>query len=362
MWQAGIPQHAKSHSFLMHSILSTSAYHLSCAYARPLQRQQERSQDVLAIKEDVMPVPASQGVSPDYTEWQTRQSNRYERYALDQQRLAFYSYIPNLSALNSQNHEALCAATVLLSINAVASTQNRYTSPALESQHASPIDDWLEISILVRGVDAITRNDADKIVNGPLQPLYSYRHIEPSNDSAVGDVESQVKRIVSPYILSALDELAPAIEHCTSSEADKEILQAALVLLRASFAVVAVNPEHDSVVMVWSNLLDAHFFPLVKRREPMALILLAYSMVLLKKFRDRWWVGELSTKILRDVAGLLTLLDERDEEQRSEQVVEGDCARTHSPLQRYSDGASVPTAGMAKWTHLLEWPLRESRK
>ncbi|CAF9917898.1 hypothetical protein IMSHALPRED_003777 [Imshaugia aleurites] len=285
-----------------------------------------------------------------------RQSNRYERFALEQQRLAFQTYIPSLCALTSHNQEALCAASALLSLNALASTQNRYCPPTLHSQHSSPIDDWLEISVLVRGVDAVVQNAGTSIMDGALQPLLRHRRVEASSDGTES-VESQVRRLVSPHVLSALDALAPAIDHCTSSEADKEKFRAALGLLKTSFAIVAVDPEHESIVMAWSILLDAEFFPFVKRREPMALILLAYWTVLFGTFRDRWWVGGLSITILRHIAGLLTLLDEKNEEMRDGHVQERDRALLSGPLERYPDGA---TAGKARWRNLLEWPLRES--
>ena len=198
------------------------------------------------------------------------------------------------------------------------------------------------------------------IMDGALQPMLRLRRVEASSEGTESDVASQVRRLVSPHVLSALDALAPAIDHCTSSEADKEILHAALGLLRTSFAIVAVNPEHESIVMVWSNLLDVQFFPFVKRREPMALILLAYWTVSFGTFRDRWWVGGLSITILRHIAEFLTRLDEENKEVSDEHVQEGDCALIHGPFERYPDGASDPTAGKAKWRNLLEWPLRES--
>ncbi len=247
-----------------------------------------------------------------------------------------------------------------MSVNALASTQNRYCPPAIQSQHSSPIDDWLEISVLVRGFDAIVQNAETSIMDGALQPLLRVRRVERSSDGTQGDVESQVRQLVSPHVLSALDALAPAIDHCTSSEAEKDILHAALWLLRPSFALVAANPEHDSMVMVWSILLDVQFFPFVKRRDPMALVLLAYWTVMFGTFRDRWWVGGLDITILRHIAEFLTRLDERNEEARDENVQEGDYALIYGPLGQYPYGVRDPTAGNAKWRDLLEWPLRES--
>ena len=359
MWQYEVPHQAKTHSFLMHSILSTSAYHLCCAYARPLQWQQERSHDVSPVNGESILVPPFHRVLPGHTRWQIRQSNRYKSFALEQQRLAFQTYIPNLCALTSHNQEALCAASALLSLNALASTQNHYCLPALRPRYLSPIDDWLEVSVLVRGVDAVVKNAGPSIMDGALQPMLGHRRVEPSNDGAESDVERQVRRLVSPHVLSALDALAPAIDHCTSSEADKEIVHAALGLLRTSFAIAALEPEHESIMLAWSILLDAQFFPLVKRREPMALILLAYWTVLFGTFGNRWWVGGLSITLLRHIADFLAPLDELSEEVRDGHVQKGDCALILGPLERCPDGAEDPTAGKAKWRDLLEWPLRE---
>lgn len=356
MWQYEFPHQAKTHSFLMHSILSTSAYHLCCAYATPLQWQQERSRDVSPIDRESILVPP---ISPGHAESQIWQSNRYKCIALERQRLALQDYIPNLYALTSHNQEALCAASALLSLNAVASTQNRYCPPGLQSHDLSPIDDWMEISVLVRGVNTVVQTAGTSIMDGALQPLLRHRRVETSSDGTETDVESQVRRIVSPHVLSALDALGPAIDHCTFSEADKEILRAALGFLRISFAVVVVNPEHESIVMVWSNLLDAQFFPLVKRRNPMALVLLAYWTVPFGTFHDRWWIGGLNITILRHITELLVLLDERNDAV-SDEHVQGDCAIEYGPLERNPDRTSDLMAGKAKWRGLLEWPLREN--
>lgn len=357
MWQYEIPHQAKTHSFLMHNILSTSAYHLCCAYARPLQWQQETSCAVSHVNGEPILVPQFHRISPGHTEWQIRQSNRYERFALEQQRLAFQTYIPNLRAVTSHNQDALCAASALLALSALASTQNRYCPPALQPQPSSPIDDWLEISVLVRGVDLVVQTAGASILDGALKPLLRHRRVEPSNESSV---ESQVRRLVSPHVLSALNALTPAIDHCTPSEADKEILHDALRLLRASFAILAVNPEHESIVMAWSNLLDAQFFPFVKRREPMALILVAYATVLLGTFRNRWWAGRLSTTLLRHIVEVLAPLDGINVESRDEKMQERDFALKYASLEQYPDEASDSTAGKVKWRDLLEWPLRES--
>lgn len=208
--------------------------------------------------------------------------------------------------------------------------------------------------MLVRGVDAVVRNAGTSIMDGSMQPLLSHRRVD------LPDVEGQVRRLVSPRVLSALDALAPAIDHYASSEADKEILHAALGCLKTSFAIVAVDPEHESIVMAWSNILDVRFFPFVKRRDPMALILLAYWTVLFGKFRERWWVGGLSITLLRHIAEFLAPLDDSNEQVRDEHVQIGDRAPIYSPLKQYPNGASNPTTGKAKWRDLLKWPLRES--
>lgn len=360
MWQMEIPQEAKTHSFLMHIILSCSAYHICVEYAKPLRSQLERSVDVSSVSGESIHELAPDSISRGLTEWQKSQSNRYERLAMEQQRLALQTYIPSVCALTNDNEEALCAASALLSLNAVASTQGRHLQSDLRSQDSSPIDDWLEISVLVRGVDIVVQNASASIKEGIMQPLFSHRRVEDSNHGIGSDVESQIRRLVSPHVLSALDALALAIDHWKSTEADKEIFHSALRYLRASFAIVAANPEHDSIVMVWSNLLNPQFFPFVKRRDPMALILLAHWTVMLRMYKDRWWVGGISLTILRHIAVLLIALDERNKGLKDGDITKGACAPTNCSSQQYSEGVSDPVTGKAKWRDLLEWPLHES--
>ena len=298
--------------------------------------------------------------SPDNTDCQIEQSNCYERFALEQQHLALQTYIPTLYAVTNCNQEALCAASALLSLNAVASTQNRYCLRAPQSGHFSPIDDWLNISALVRGVDAVVQNAGTSIMDGILQPMLRHRRIEPSGDGSGHDVENQVQRSVAPHILTALDDLAPVIDQYSSTENDQKTLHAALGLLRISFAIVEVNPQHESIAMVWSNLLDAHFFPLIKRREPMALILLAYWTVSFGTFQERWWVSRFGITTLRHITDVLMLLDEKNDKSRFEHVQKGDCAVIHNPLECSQEKAADSAAGDAKWRKLLEWPLRQT--
>ena len=359
MWLE-IPHLAKTHPFLMHIILSTSAYHMSCAYAKPLNSQLERTLDESSVNKKSILELAPQSLSSGLTEWQTSQSNHYERLAMEQQRLALQTYIPSVGAVTSFNEEALCAGSALLSLNAVASTQKRHYQSSIRPQCSSPIDDWLEISVLVRGVNIVVQNASTSMKEGIMQPLLSHRRVEDSKDGIGGDVESQIRSSVSPHVLYALDTLASTIDQYTSDEADKEIYHEALRYLRASFAIVAANPEHESIVMVWANLLDPRFFPYVKRREPMALILLAYWTVMLRTYKDRWWVGGLSMTILRHVAVFLTSLDERYQELKNGDNPERVCTLTYRPLQRYPEMASGLSAGKAKWRDLLEWPLHES--
>ena len=360
VWQYEVPHQAKTHSFLMHNILSTSAYHLCCAYAGPFSSKQEKSKARSSIYEQSVITSPFTHVLPGHTDWQIRQSNRYEHFALQQQHLAFQSFIPSLYNLSMHNQEALCAASALFSLNALASTQKRCCLPDFLSYNSSPIDAWLEISILVRGVDAIIQTADPSIMDGPLQPLLRHHRVEGEGEGNGRDVEDQVRNLVSSSVLSALDVLAPEIDHRVSSNADRIILHAALGLLRTSFAIVAVNPEHESIVMVWSNLLEAEFFPFVKRREPMALVLLAYWTVLLKTFRDRWWVGGLSTTILKDVVRRLIPLDERSEDTRDGYVQRKGPAKSRYSLGSCPDGSSDLTPGNPTWEDLLEWPLHEN--
>ena len=354
----------------MHNILSMSAYQLCNAYSGKSRSQHETP----------LAVSCDKGES-----WQMQQRNCYKHIALEQQRLAFQTYIPSLRALTRQNREALCAASALLSLNGLASIQNRYCTTDHQLQHASAIDDWLEISVLVRGVDAVMGNAGPSIRNGFLQPLFSHLRVEAFSGEPERDLESQVQRAVPPISLSAMDALAPAIDQCTSCEADKSALHAALRLLRISFAVVVINTGHEGISMAWSNLLDPPYFQLVKQREPMALILLAYWTVAMRTFRTRWFIGELSTTILRDIAECLIRLDMRVEEEEQEQEGEreaeeqeeeeeeekemgqekqelGNCTSvtSDSPQERLSKLSINPPVNKGEWRKLLEWPLRES--
>ncbi|KAG8533418.1 uncharacterized protein KY384_002201 [Bacidia gigantensis] len=352
MWQHEIPQQAKAHPYLMHSMLSISASHLCGAYAKqPLEQQPQKILDVSPVIGESILKTSFYHDSFDRTERQMQQSHLYECHSLEQQRLAFQAYIPSLCTLNVENQEALCAASALLSLNALASTQNRYCAATYQSRHPSPIDDWLEISVLVRGVNSVVQNAGATIMDGFLQPMLCHRRVEGTES----DIESQIKQAVSPQVLSALDALALAIDQHTALSVDKMILHAALKFLKTSFAIVAVNADHESIVMVWSNLLDDQFFPLVKRREPMALILLAYWTVLFGTFQERWWIGGLGIAILRHIVEFLA-----QPEDGNVCVQEGEYTLTYHSLKQHSDGASDLGAGKAKWRELLQWPCRQS--
>jgi len=356
MWQRDILHEGKTHRFLMHSILATSAYHLCNAYSNPSDSDQESPEDGISVY-----VGPSRHSPPGHFEWQAQQSDRYERYALKQKHLALQSYIPSLQSMTRDNRDALIAASALLSLSAVASTQSRHCSATLQPRVSSPIDDCLEISTLIRGTTAVSMvaTEADITVrDGMLKPLLVHRHYEIDDGGVERDVPTRIKDWVSPHTLSALDNLSLIIDRFTTKPMDKLLLQAGVWHLKIAFAIIAANPEHESVSMVWPGLLEGEFFPLVKRRQPMALVLLAYWSVQVQSFQARWWIGGLGTAILRHIVEILTPLGEMTDDTHDDRVREVDSTSTHAPNGR-PDWMNDPMAQGITWRDLLDWPLRE---
>ena len=62
-----------------------------------------------------------------------------------------------------------------------------------------------------------------------------------------------------------------------------------------SVASIICFPKQDS----------GKFAQLVKRRQPQALIILAYYCVLLDILDSRWWIQGWSTRVMRDILGSL---------------------------------------------------------
>jgi hypothetical protein len=259
--------------------------------------------------------------------------------------------------MNRDNQEAVCAASALLSLSAVASTQTKYSVAAMQSREISPIDDWLEISVFIRGVQIISQSAHwPSVMTGILKPLLGHMSLNIPED----DPELQAERTLPEETMSVMNSLITAIQRCSSSDFDKIVLRWGIRHLKISLAINGANDDHEAAVMIWSNLLEDEFFPLVTNREPMALVLLAHATTMVTKHRSKWWVGELGLKMLDQIYGILASLDECDWDVMDSRAEDVSLPAVHLAEDHVPATGSAPVRPRLKWTDLLDWPLRQS--
>ncbi|OJJ43218.1 hypothetical protein ASPZODRAFT_136414 [Penicilliopsis zonata CBS 506.65] len=63
--------------------------------------------------------------------------------------------------------------------------------------------------------------------------------------------------------------------------------------------------EPSLIAFRWIHRLPARYLDLLTDRQPLALTILAHYCVILHHLRDRWWMGDWGTRILREISQVL---------------------------------------------------------
>lgn len=260
-WQYTVPQIAFKHPFLLRGILAVSALHLLH------EREQKPS-------------------LPDLF-----------NAASDHQQQALAVFIPQLSSITHDNCHALFAFAFLVGNTAYA-LLDRDQSPDSEDEF---LESLISVFQLLRGAMTVAVQARDWLRAGELVGLLDDSH--PLLDRNLGtgpvsltpDLQLLLSHVDRVRLSGVVPPESTTLADCRSS------LEKLNILLTSD---LQASPRIGTV-MGWPVLLRDDYLSLLQRRDPAALVVLAYYGLVLHQLDDVWWLRGLGTKTVSSVAALV---------------------------------------------------------
>lgn len=271
VWQIVIPRLALQHDFLMNGILALAALHIATTTDSPT-------------------------------------SLAYIDTALQYHNLSFAPFRAAIDNLTPQNCEAVLAQSIVTTVIGIALP--RVTAP--RDDNPNMIENMLVVFELLQGVKKII------LIGRSWIKINLYSRQRELYESSPPELDSDTS--------TAFDRLALLNEDTMASvdEQQYQINKDLIDHLRQCYTLYASSKDPGEV-LAWLAAVDKEFVDTVRRRQPLALLILMHWGVLLGELDGRWWWAQNSGKSL--VLELLRI--------------------------------SLPTDADARWTEVLSWPQRK---
>ncbi|KAL0929778.1 fungal Zn binuclear cluster domain-containing protein [Colletotrichum truncatum] len=255
VFQSNIPNEAFNHPFLLHQILTFSAYHK--AFLQPSQR------------------------------------HIYLPYAAKHQNDAINQMRPALADINSSNCHAIFATSTLLTLSAFATypSQEKY-DPAFSS-----IPSMLDIFTLTTGMRTIFRTWDQDLRKGPLGDFFSNGF----RNTVVRTVDVKLQPLFDQlsYVVYKLMELRlPRFEYDVVNEALLSLIEC---VTKVSSANTLTAPAEFRALLMWPGSMSKDYLVLLREQHPAALMLLAHFCVVAHMAEPFCWFLEGWAKALMAV-------------------------------------------------------------
>ncbi|MCJ1448997.1 MAG: hypothetical protein MMC23_009516 [Stictis urceolatum] len=279
VWMESIPDMAAKHPFLMHGILSVTAFHLAYLDAQKLQNQQNgEAQDLQAQDHHA----------------QQLQLQIQERIdvALHHHAAAITLVRPALENIVEHNCDALFAFTTVAAVAGFAKGLVTKLTKTPATQLPDPLDEMLELMCLLRGTTAVVSIAHTWISAGPLKPMLRG-----------GDPHMLIDLPIE--LTTALDILAQRNYSSSLPEETQLACSDAIEKLRRYFRDPEIAQGEKGKLVAWPIMCQKEFIAALSRREPMALAISAYWGVMVQDLRDMWWAESWGRQVVGAVACLL---------------------------------------------------------
>lgn len=244
-----IPKMAFTHTYLMHEILALSASHL--AYLQPDHR------------------------------------HAYSMLATHHQNIAINIMRMELSSITSENCHALFVTSSLVALTAFSSPDS--VNPA------TPIDDLVDIFLLMRGMHGILKSAFEMIKEGPLGSILDSGPAPPSTSLLL-------------VLLSRLGELSTLL---TTREPDRDVRELCSVAISNFMETTALGITHTDdrelrVAFIWPIGVSMGFISLLRQRNGVALAILAHYCIILhtaehSATRKNWFLSGWGSRIVESI-------------------------------------------------------------
>ena len=249
IWKLTITKMAFTHTYLMHEILAYSASHL--AYLQPDHR---RAHHMLATYH---------------------------------QNIAVNIIRMELSSITSENCHALFVASSLVPLTA-------FSSPNSVNL-ATPIDDLVDIFLLMRGIHGILKSAFEMIKEGPLGYILGSGPAPPP----------------IPLLLTLRSRLAELSTLLTTQEPDRDVRELCDVAISNLVEITTLSVTHMDdhelrVAFTWPTRVSMGFISLLRQRNGVALAILAHYCTILhtaehNATRKNWFLSGWGFRIVESI-------------------------------------------------------------
>ncbi|KAF3802089.1 hypothetical protein GCG54_00012335 [Colletotrichum gloeosporioides] len=251
------------HQFLMEGLLSLSASH--CAHLEPL-------------------------ASWDYTEAATK-------YQIS----GILGYRSALNCIDGNNYEAVFAFSIILIIMGFG-----MPSASQERQSVTPLDHITSIFELLKGVEITTQTYGEMIKFGMFKPLFLTVNTHSVDNGQQGFAVAVPWRDAKAA-MTRLRERVDIVTKYVGVDV-REIYIGAIDGLELSFLEVELKGGISHVV-AWPILSGKDLIDLLKRKDPMALLLWAHYGVLTLVVHNYWWGKDFGVRLIDGLCSTLHSLD-----------------------------------------------------
>jgi hypothetical protein len=192
------------------------------------------------------------------------------------------------SALTKPVTSTDCHALYGSSIFVIISAFGTFPSCDKYNDRVSPLDNLIDIFVLIEGMRIILHSSDETLRSGPLKALLSRCSCS----------TPQPRKHLGP-IASRLTDLATQLKKGTFElpEEEQKVVLEALNSFRDTIKKLVDSPRMMAtpelrVVFGWPMRLSNPYFALVRRRHPLSLVILSYYCVLLRSREANYWFLE----------------------------------------------------------------------
>ncbi|OQE27972.1 hypothetical protein PENFLA_c005G10903 [Penicillium flavigenum] len=243
IWQFLVPEEALSHKFLMHGLLAISALELASHgddVSRPL----------------------------------------YIKTAVIHQNVALGEFQALMSQINRDNAKAIFAFSSILVVYSFGVLHLENTAPSMT------MEDLYQVLMLCRGVERLIASSQSAIHDSNFSSILYFTQVE------------------YPWLLSddcqfALHQLHGANIMAKSADHNSEMYQEAIDTLGEALNESIQDHIPSNLVSRWAIKLPRAFLECLRKREPMAMVILSFFCVVLHRLKGVWYFRGWGTNFVK---------------------------------------------------------------
>ena len=211
----------------------------------------------------------------------------YERAAVNHRNLALTTSIPALHEVTPYNCHALFAMSSIISVLCFVLPYNVQLGTL-----SDPVNDVVSVSALIRGVKTVLHSAREWIAQGTLGALVDYNW-----DPTTLALPEEARL--------AFDKLFDMNARETRDISIRDLYDTTIQDLKHAFEIHTVVKGDPGLVFTWLIVVQESYVTQLRKKEPMALIILAHYAVLLHTSNGQWWLEDRGIHLVHSIHQLL---------------------------------------------------------